>query len=103
MQQVSSSECSVRKPKKVRIVVEECPTDKFGETCSCHKVGDTYEFDFERCPQNFCASAFHSLWPSLRVLELGGRHPWDTEENVTHVSCPDSTKPTIFRIEVYDE
>ena len=103
MPHASSSECSSRKPKKVRIVVEDCPMDKFGETCSCHKVGDTYEFDFERCPQNFCASAFHSLWPSLRVLELGGRHPWDTEENVTHVACPDSSKPTIFRIEVYDE
>ena len=89
-------------PKKVRIVVEECSADKSGAQCDCHKVGDTYEFDFERCPANFCASAFHSLWPQLRVIELGGHHPWDSEEGVTRVCCPDHTRPTVFRIEAYE-
>lgn len=92
-----------RKPKKVRIVVERCPANPEGRACHCHEEGQVFEFDFERCPTDFCAAAFHSLWPQLRVLELGGRHPWDKEEGITRVACPDPDKPTIFRIEAYEE
>ena len=95
---------SFQKPKKVKIVVEKCtqhPED--GHVCSCHKEGQEFTFDFERCPQNFCAAAFHSLWPALRVLELGGRHPWDKELGVTRVCCPDPVIPVVFRIEAEDE
>ena len=90
------------RPKKARIMVEKCPLDDSGLPCDVHKEGQVFEFDFERCPANFCAAAFHSLWPQLRVLELGGRHPWDKTPGVTRVACPDPAKPTIFRIEVYD-
>ncbi len=87
-------------PKKVRIVVESTPvSQKDGKACHCLTEGEVFEFDFERCPQNFCAAAFHSLWPMLRVIELGGRHPWDAEENVTYACCPDATKPVVFRLE----
>lgn len=89
-------------PKKARIVVEHCPVDETGKPCHCHTEGQVFEFDFERCPADFCAAAFHNLWPQLRVLELGGRHPWDATPGVTRVACPDPGKPTIFRIEVYD-
>ena len=91
------------KPKKVRITVEDCPLDSTGQPCGCHTPGQVFEFGFERCPADFCAAAFHSLWPQLRVLELGGRHPWDEEPGVTRVACPDPGKPTIFKIEVFDE
>ncbi|MDD6435187.1 MAG: TIGR04076 family protein [Clostridiales bacterium] len=87
------------KPKKVRIVVEKVPADEKGRTCNCHQEGQVFEVPFERCPANFCAAAFHSLWPMLRVIELGGRHPWDGEENVTRVTCVDPEKPVVFRIE----
>ena len=110
------------RPKKARIIVEKCPLDESGLPCDTHREGQVFEFDFERCPANFCAAAFHSLWPQLRVLELGGRHPWDKHSlwpqlrvlelggrhpwdktpGVTRVACPDPGKPTIFRIEVYD-
>jgi uncharacterized repeat protein (TIGR04076 family) len=92
-----------QKPKKIKIIVEKCPVNEEGRPCHCHEVGQEFEFDFERCPANFCAAAFHSLWPQLRVLELGGRHPWDKEEGVTRVACPDPGKPTIFRIEAVEE
>lgn len=88
------------RPKKARIVVEKTPPDCDGNTCDCLKEGQVFEFDFERCPADFCAAAFHSLWPSLRVLELGGRHPWDAQPNVTRITCPDPTKPVVLRIEV---
>ena len=87
-------------PKKIRIVVEKCPPNEEGKTCHIHKEGDVHEFGFEECPAHFCAAAFHNLWPQLRVLELGGRHPWDQQEGVTRVACPDANRPTIFRIEV---
>ncbi|KAF0092529.1 MAG: hypothetical protein FD141_713 [Fusobacteria bacterium] len=94
---------SYNKPKKVKIIVEKCNPNKDGRTCESHVEGEEFEFDFERCPANFCAAAFHNLWPQLRVIELGGRHPWDRDEGVTRVACPDPNKTTIFRIETIDE
>ena len=52
---------------------------------------------------DFCAAAFHSLWPALRVIELGGRHPWDESVGVTKACCPDPEKPVTFRIEAYED
>jgi uncharacterized repeat protein (TIGR04076 family) len=96
--------CDYKKPKPVKIVVESTPPGRGnGKPCHCLKEGDEFIFDFERCPQNFCASAFHSLWPSLRVLELGGHHPWDTQEGITRVVCPDPERPVILRLEVVGE
>lgn len=93
-----------KKPKKIRIVVDHCrPHPVTGETCPCHKEGDVFEFDFERCPQNFCAAAFHSLWPSLRVIELGGRHPWDEKAGCTYVACTDPVMTVNFRIESLED
>lgn len=91
--------CMYNEPKKIRITVEKCPPDAEGNPCDVFKEGQVFEVDFERCPADFCAAAFHNLWPQLRVLELGGRHPWDSEEGVTRVACPDATRPTIFKIE----
>jgi uncharacterized repeat protein (TIGR04076 family) len=91
------------KPKAVKIIVEKVPVDPNFGPCSCHKEGQVFTFDFERCPSDFCASAFHSLWPHLRVLELGGRHPWDAEPGVTRVCCPDANKPVTFKIVVEDK
>ena len=88
-------------PKKVNIIVESCsPGIHDGVPCHCLKEGEVFEFDFERCPQNFCAPAFHSLWPTLRVLELGGRHPWDSVEGVSYSCCPDPDRVVKFRLEV---
>lgn len=84
-------------PKKVKVVVEKVPVGPAGP-CDCHTEGQVFEFDFERCPSDFCAAAFHSIWPAIRVLELGGRHPWDEEEGVTYACCPDCTKPVTFKI-----
>lgn len=91
------------KPKKVKITVEKVPGNEETGKCSCHMEGQEFTFDFERCPENFCAAAFHSLWPALRVLELGGRHPWDRMEGMTRACCPDPFKPVTFKIEAFDE
>ncbi len=89
-----------KNPRKIKIVVESTPAGKHdGVPCGCLKEGQEFLFDFERCPADFCASAFHSLWPTLRVLELGGRHPWDEEEGVSYSCCPDAERPVVFRLE----
>ncbi len=90
-------------PRKIKIVVETVPAEPDGSVCNCHTVGQEYTFDFERCPADFCAAAFHSLWPMLRVIELGGRHPWDKTHGMTRVCCPDYAKPVTFRIEAVEE
>lgn len=85
-------------PKKIRIIVHKLTEHPERGVCHCHTVGQEFTFDFERCPSDFCAAAFHSLWPQLRTIELGGRHPWDAEEGVTYVGCPDPNKPVVFKI-----
>lgn len=91
-------EYTYQKPKKVKIIVEKVTDHPVEGVCHCHKEGDVFEFDFERCPGDICAAAFHALWPNLRVIELGGRHPWDSEEGVTRAGCPDPHKPVVFKI-----
>ncbi len=89
-----------RVPKKVTVEVVRVGKAADGTICRCHKVGQVFKFPFERCPQDFCAAAFHSIWPHIRVLELGGSHPWDKEENVTYSACPDPDCPVVFKISV---
>ncbi|HEY3315561.1 MAG TPA: TIGR04076 family protein [Bacillota bacterium] len=89
---------SYNHPKKIKIVVHKLTSPPDGGACHIHTEGQEFEFDFERCPKDFCAAAFHSLWPHLRVMELGGRHPWDKESGVTYVACPDPNKTTVFKI-----
>jgi len=43
------------------------------------------------------------MWPQLRTVELGGRHPWDAEPGVTYVGCPDPHKPVVFKIEAFED
>lgn len=88
---------SFKTPKKIKIIVEKVPHNN-GEPCDCHTEGQVFEVDFERCPANFCASAFHTLWPHLRTLEMGGRHPWDEKPGETRVCCPDPHRPVVFKI-----
>ena len=90
-------------PKKVTVTVHKVNVAPNGLKCRHHYEGQTFTFPFERMPQDFCAAAFHSIWPHIRVLELGGRHPWDTEENVTYSGCPDPNCPVVFKISVSDE
>ena len=90
------------KPKKISIIVDKLTKHPERGVCHMHTEGQKFEFDFERCPSDFCAAAFHSLWPHLRVVELGGRHPWDREAGVTYVSCPDPNKQVVFKIVAED-
>jgi len=95
--------CTYYKPKKIKITVVKVTNDENAGVCHMHKLGDTFSCEFERCPGNICAAAWNSMWPQLRVVELGGRHPWDAEPGVTYVGCPDPNKPVVFKIEALEE
>ncbi len=95
-------EHSLNKPKKIKIIVHKLTDHPEHGVCHMHTEGQEFTFDFERCPSDFCAAAFHSLWPHLRVVELGGRHPWDAVAGTTFVSCPDPNKPVVFKIVAED-
>ena len=94
--------CQFATPRKVRLTVVKVTDHAELGVCHAHKLGDTFTCDFERVPGDICAAAWNALWPHLRVLELGGRHPWDEQPGVTYVGCPDPNKPVVFKIETFE-
>jgi uncharacterized repeat protein (TIGR04076 family) len=73
------------------VLINECPRG--------YKVGDRRLVKGGNTPQTeMCASAYNSIAPSLRVLCMGGNHPWDTEDRATLAMCPDSNVGLIFKL-----
>jgi uncharacterized repeat protein (TIGR04076 family) len=64
----------------------ECP---FG-----HKVGDEFIYPEDR--GRICASAMHSIFPAIRVLQFGGSFPWEGDPDRAVVCCPDARNPVVF-------
>jgi uncharacterized repeat protein (TIGR04076 family) len=62
-----------------------------------HKVGEEWVLK-NKTPQGICLSAFNTLYPSARVLMFGGAFPWETDPDVTTVSCPDAQNPVVFEL-----
>jgi uncharacterized repeat protein (TIGR04076 family) len=68
-----------------------------GDCRAGHKVGDRWEFDI--CtPAGLCGSAYHTMYPVLHALSLGGGQYEGPAAEKTLVSCPDEGWLT-FRIE----
>jgi uncharacterized repeat protein (TIGR04076 family) len=95
--------CKYNTPRRVKLTVVKVTDHPQAGVCHCHKVGDTFSCDFERVPGDICAAAWNALWPHLRTVELGGRHPWDEQAGVTYAGCPDPFKPVVFKIETYED
>jgi len=67
-------------------------------TCGAeHKVGNEWIIN-SKTPEGICLSAFHALFPSIRVLRFGGAFPWETNPDVTKIACPDGANPVIFEL-----
>ncbi|MBI4181238.1 MAG: TIGR04076 family protein [Chloroflexi bacterium] len=62
-----------------------------------HKVGDEWLIK-GKTPEGMCLSAFNALYPSARVLMLGGTFPWEAASDVTTVACPDAANPVVFEV-----
>lgn len=84
------------KTNKVQITV----TDIMG-TGRCSqgfKVGDTWLFEKNITPNNFCASAFHSVYPLVKLLYYGGGIPWHTDDSPIYITCPDAHNPVVYEL-----
>ena len=67
-------------------------------TCAAeHKVGDEWVIG-RKTPDGVCLSAFQALLPSTRVLMFGGVFPWESDPDVSRITCPDAENPVVFEL-----
>lgn len=63
-----------------------------------HKVGDEIIFDGVRVKGKICFSALATLMPTIYAFAWGAEFPWDENEDVTVLPCPDETNQVIFEL-----
>jgi len=69
-----------------------------GNCAQGHKIGDRWVCDSRYTPGGICLSAFHTMYPILRVLGFGGSLPWRDEPDMNTTACPDPANPTVFEL-----
>ncbi|MEW6263123.1 MAG: TIGR04076 family protein [Thermodesulfobacteriota bacterium] len=70
-----------------------------GECSAGHKVGDRILLG---CwdTGGLCGFFYHDIFPSLSVLQFGGRYPWSEEEVV--LECPDRQVAVTLKVRRQD-
>jgi uncharacterized repeat protein (TIGR04076 family) len=62
-----------------------------------HKVGQ--EFDVTGCtPAGMCPLAYHSAYPYIWALSLGGEMYWEKDKNFARIACPDADNPVFMEL-----
>ncbi len=79
---------------KVRVTVHSITK---GE-CGRHKPGDSWLIENGETPAGMCGDAYIAIAPTIRTLWLGGRQPWDRDEDTTYRACPDAEVMVVFEI-----
>jgi uncharacterized repeat protein (TIGR04076 family) len=82
-------------PKDVTSLVAEVTAVK--GTCSAgHKVGDTFPIG---CWDSggLCGFFYHDIFPSLNVMQFGGKFPWGEADEMT-LECPDRQNALTLRV-----
>jgi len=79
----------------VKVTVHEVTK---GQCPQGHKVGDSWLIKDGKTPGGMCASAYNTIYPTIRVFRLGGQHPWDEDKDVNYVSCPDRKRWLIYEV-----
>lgn len=64
---------------------------------SGHKIGDEWVFG-NFTPANMCSLAYNALYPMALVLSTGGTFPWQEDQDVVTLACPDSDVHNIFEL-----
>ena len=93
---------------KITVLKRFTPSETFAESpvtlarpmgaCELFKEGQEFIFEGE-IPKGFCASAWASIYPNVRLLSLEGNLPWIKEKGVALSPCIDGLRPVIFKIE----
>ncbi len=87
----------MEKPYPVRITI----ISKQGVCDVGHEVGESWVVDV-KTPTGICCEAFHTLWSAITVFRVGASHPWDKEEGVAYMACPDPNNPVVFEVRRLD-
>lgn len=45
-----------------------------------------------------CTLGYNALFPALYALKFGGSFPWEPEEGMTRISCPDPEVIVVFEL-----
>lgn len=67
-----------------------------GECSAGHKVGETFSLS---CwdTGGLCGFFYHDIFPSLSVMQFGGKYPWFKAEELT-AECPDRTNAVTIKL-----
>ena len=70
------------------------------------KVGQVFIANGEQKPENFCDSAWESIFPFVSALANGATNfydGWMKNERTAMISCNDGFRPVSFYLETLDE
>ena len=81
----------VRNDVRVKVVY------KRGTCVYGHKVGDEWIVG-TTTPAGICNPAYMTLYPFLRVYQLGGKYEFPRGSGVARVCCPDAWNQVIFEL-----
>ncbi len=70
---------------------------------ACHlNVGDVFTSSDALCPEGFCQSAWHDLYPYVFALASGAHDffdGWMKDPDTAVISCNDGVRPVSFLLE----
>ena len=66
-----------------------------------HKVGDAWVCG-GTTPGGLCASAYSTIYPTLRALGAGGKFDWANADGSLDMCCSDHKNPVIMRLQVIE-
>lgn len=74
------------------------PVETFG-ACKLFEDGQQFIVENLRMPEDFCTSAWVSIYSNVRLLSFGSDLPWFKEKGVAVNCCIDGLRPVIFKLE----
>ena len=98
----SKVKITVLKRQDPKEIFDEYPVAEQDWFVPCGLFSDGQEFILEEnlvMPEKFCTSAWHTIYPNVRLLSFGGNLPFFDEEGVAISCCSDGMRPVIFKLE----
>ena len=78
--------------------------DDFTPYCNRFEVGQEFLINEKaEKPPEFCAWAWHDIFPVVTTLRCGGNFPWMKKGGTYYACCTDGARPVFFKIERIDD
>jgi uncharacterized repeat protein (TIGR04076 family) len=78
----------------VKIKISEIQGD--GKCPYGHKPGEVFSYPEDR--GKICPTAYHIMFPAIRVMQFGGAFPWCPDPDIVTLCCSDPKRPVVFEI-----